>query len=446
MTAVNESRNTAVACLREIVRLFPGKFNFDALVEDEAFKDLEAKEFILALLDKLHMQPDYRTDFEIAELYAQAGRPVLLGLDNGNWICFLGVRRAKDGSGLERVAVYDPLAGEASKLLLLDKDQLISRWHGDAILLKAVGNSGFSTDGKHTAVYSFAAIARSNGVDADVKRILHEFAIEEDEPKERLLFKIISDAGMKAKAVELEWDKLVALGQAFPALASRKDGKFAVLCGVRKLEDELQAVIWDPVASQDSKEKFIFLNQEEFEAEFSGRLILLKKRHSILDEEQPFGLAWFIPEFMRQKKLFGEIALAVLAISAIALVTPLFFQIVVDKVLVHESYTTLNVLGIGIVFVLLFNCGLEYLRGYLLLFATNRIDIRTATRTFQHLMNLPVDFFEKMSSGVLIKHMQQTDKIRGFLSGNLFFTVLELISLVVFIPFLLIYSGSCEIT
>ncbi|MBR4945745.1 MAG: hypothetical protein IKZ27_01975, partial [Kiritimatiellae bacterium] len=66
----------------------------------------------------------------------------------------------------------------------------------------------------------------------------------------------------------------------------------------------------------------------------------------------------------------------------------------------------------------------------------------TATKTFRHLMRLPIEFFERVPSGVLLKHMQQTEKIRGFLSGNLFFTILDLLSLVIFIPFLLLYSVS----
>ncbi|MBR4220155.1 MAG: peptidase domain-containing ABC transporter, partial [Victivallales bacterium] len=127
-------------------------------------------------------------------------------------------------------------------------------------------------------------------------------------------------------------------------------------------------------------------------------------------------------------------------LTLIALATPLFFQNVVDKVLVHESFSTLNVLGAGIIIAILFNAILEYLKGHLLLFATNKIDISTAVKTFAHLVHLPIDFFEQVPSGVILKHIQQTEKIRGFLSGNLFFTFLDLCSLIIFIPFLLMYS------
>ncbi len=295
-------------------------------------------------------------------------------------------------------------------------------------------------DGSNTALHCLAAMGKHHGLDMDMRRLLHEYAIEDDEISERLFFKIIADNSLKSKKIHLPWDKLPRLGEAFPLIAHRNNGKYILICGFQKKEDDERLVIIDPAAEKIPGQQFIFWSREQYESECSGKAYLVKRVYSLLDEEQPFGLRWFIPEFIKLKGMFGQIAIAVLMISGLALITPLFFQIVVDKVLTNESYTTLNVLGVGIIIALLFNALLEFLRGYLLIFATNKIDISTATKTFHHLMRLPVDFFERMSSGVLLKHMQQTEKIRGFLSGNLFFTILELFSLVVFIPFLLIYS------
>ena len=129
-------------------------------------------------------------------------------------------------------------------------------------------------------------------------------------------------------------------------------------------------------------------------------------------------------------------------LTVFSLVIPLFFQIVVDKVLVNQAVNTLNVLGVGVLIIVVFNALVNYVRSYLLLFVTNKIDISTANKTFSHLMRLPLDFFERVPSGVLLTHMQQTEKIRGFLSGNLFFTILDVCSLCIFIPFLLFYSVS----
>ena len=225
-----------------------------------------------------------------------------------------------------------------------------------------------------------------------------------------------------------------------PAIAIKKTGTYLVLCGLRKNGEELELVVVDPTEDLTPGKQFRFWNRKKYEQECTGECILLKKTYSLADENQPFSLRWFIPEFLKLKGVFGQIALMVALLTIFSLIIPLFFQIVVDKVLVNRTYYTLNVLGIGILIAILFNTLVEYVRSYLLLFATNKIDISTATKTFQHLMRLPVDFFERVPSGVLLKHMQQTERIRVFLSGNLFFTVLDLAALCIFIPFLLCYS------
>jgi subfamily B ATP-binding cassette protein HlyB/CyaB len=132
--------------------------------------------------------------------------------------------------------------------------------------------------------------------------------------------------------------------------------------------------------------------------------------------------------------------MAVLFINIVSLVTPLFFQIVIDKVLVNQAFTTLHVLGFGMTVMLVVNGSLDFFRDYLLLHATNKIDLRVTGRTFRHMLNLPLDFFERVTAGVLTKHMQQTSSIRNFLTGAVFLTMLEATSLFIFLPFLFFYS------
>jgi ATP-binding cassette subfamily B protein len=121
-------------------------------------------------------------------------------------------------------------------------------------------------------------------------------------------------------------------------------------------------------------------------------------------------------------------------------VNPIFFQLVIDKVLVNQAFTTLHVLAFGMAVALTVNAGLEFLRDYLLLHASNKIDLRVTGRTFRHMLYLPLDFFEHMAAGVLTLHMQQTARIRAFLTSNVFLTMLETSSLFVFLPFLFFYS------
>ena len=171
--------------------------------------------------------------------------------------------------------------------------------------------------------------------------------------------------------------------------------------------------------------ELLLLTEEQFAKSWRGSVVLLKRNYRISDADQPFGFRWFVPELLRQRSLFRDVAIAAFVLYGLGLAMPIFFQLVIDKVLVHESYATLTVLTIGIAIALVFDAVFTFLRRYLLLYATNKIDIRVATRTFGHLLNLPIALFEQASAGVLVKHMQQTSRIREFLTGRLFLTLLD---------------------
>ncbi len=439
--AASKAVHTAFVCLSEVARLCP----HPAAVEELYSGDSASVETVAGVLEKLELAPRVREDVTLEELVSHFGSPVLLALRNGNWVLSLGFRAgAEEGEG--RFALFDPL-GQPEKMIYLTREKLEKAWAGQAIFLGGFTHAHYSTDGRHTAVYALVSIARYHRLEADVRRLLHEYAVE-DEPSSRLMLRMAEGVGLTARRGRVRWKRLPRLHATFPCIAWRKDGRAVVLCGFRPekaAEKGVEATpaalaVWNPVSADGRPPQMSFITQAEFEAEFTGEVLLLKRVYSILDEQQPFCLRWFIPEFVRQKGLLGQVALAVLIISAIGLAVPLFFQIVVDKVLVHQSYTTLTVLGVAVVTMLTFNAVFEFLKSYLLLYATNRIDIRLAVKTFAKLLSLPVDFYERISSGVLIKHMQQTEKIRQFLSGSLFFTLLELISLFVFLPILFFYS------
>lgn len=432
---MNTAVNSGVVCLRSLAANLKRDINFDALLTPELEQELEtdSDQGLLKLASGLQLQPEFHNNaVELSETYAG---PALLRLQNGNRVLAVNLSQIRQ----ESVPIFDPLVKGGSPMITVPKEELLQRIEGPVMIfrmLQAVDNR------KHSGLFALTAIGRHHNVPLDIRRLLHDYAIGEKEVSARELVEIASDHRLKAKRVKLAWKDLERMGEAFPALGFKKDGSCHVICGLRHAEGEdAKVVLVDPAfQAENPGQQFQFLTQAEFEEISAGTGLLVKRVYKLADEEQPFGLRWFIPEFIKLRGLFGQIAMAVLMINAIALITPLFFQIVVDKVLVNRTYQTLNVLGIGIVAAIMFNACLEYLRNYLLLFATNKIDISTATKTFRHLMRLPIEFFERVPSGVLLKHMQQTEKIRGFLSGNLFFTILELFSLVVFIPFLLLYS------
>ena len=465
------SQQTLLRCFEELARTMPRAPRIEAVMP-ENFTGT-SNELCVYLAEKFNLRPDLREDATLDELSSHFGSPVLLRLKNDNWVFFLGVRRMQKGAeSIERFAVWDPLGKGKNQMLMLQREQLEKAWSGNAVFIhQELGDC--SIDGRHTALFALGAIVRQNRCQFEIGRILHDYAISEDEPSRRLLGKIADELEFRNKTLTLTWEKLAKMGSTYPFLLFTKEGKTVVACGIKavekkqpqqqefaaadgiegadgkeaaaeavpeKKEPEFTLGIWDPVTVDGKRQPMTFITREEFMERFSGEAMLLKRRYSIIDENQPFGLRWFIPEFYRQRTLLFQVAVAILAISLLGLVIPLFFQLVVDKVLVHESRNTLQVLGIAVLGMLVFNMVLEYTRSYFLLFATNRIDIRLATKTFAKLLSLPVDFYERISSGVLIKHMQQTEKIRSFLSGSLFFSMLELLSLFVFLPVLLLYS------
>ncbi|MGB1092874.1 MAG: ABC transporter transmembrane domain-containing protein, partial [Oceanobacter sp.] len=296
------------------------------------------------------------------------------------------------------------------------------------------------TEQLDTALICLSIVAGHHGIDVRPERLAHDYATENGPVSRNRFLRIAKDLGLKVKAVRMGWEKLLDLGQGYPVLAPLTNGNMVVVSGVREAagdnEPERLAVI-DPLAG---KRGFIYLSREQFSKQWSGEVILLKRVYSLGDENQPFGLRWFIPEILRQRKLFTDIIVAAIFLHFIGLVTPIFFQVVIDKVIVHESYSTLNVLGIGIVVALLFDAILEWLRSFLLLHASSKIDVRVATRTFAHLNSLPLAFFERATAGTLTKHMQQTDAIRQFMTGSLLMTMLDASALLVFLPALFFYS------
>lgn len=289
----------------------------------------------------------------------------------------------------------------------------------------------------HTALQCLVAVARRHGVDLSVAALAHENALRDQEPDDKLLVAIAEGAGFRAKVTSLNWERLSRLGDAYPIIARLQNGNSVVLLGLRGDGEDAEIGVLDPLADKPTP---IFLDRERFTKAWAGQVLMLRRRLSLDDENRPFGLAWFLPEILRQRKVFIDITLAAICLHLLALLTPVFFQIVIDKVLVHEATSTLNVVGAGMAIALVFDTLLTWLRGLLLLHATNKIDMRLASRTFSRLLSLPATFFEHVTAGVLTKHMQQTQKIREFLTGRLFMTLLDSLALFVFLPLLLYYS------
>jgi subfamily B ATP-binding cassette protein HlyB/CyaB len=289
----------------------------------------------------------------------------------------------------------------------------------------------------HTVVQCLTAIAQHHGLQVNPERLIHEYALTDEEPASALLLRMATEIGLKAKDEKLSWEGLFAQEGVFPILARLADGTGVIVAGIRADDGGGHVAVLNPLADMAT---VVLIDRENFCRQWQGDVIFLKRSHTLVDPDQPFSLRWFIPEIWKQKAAFRDIVIAAAALTLLALASPIFFQLVIDKVLVHQSTSTLGVLTVGVVIALLFESVFIYLRQFLLLAATNKIDMQITRRAFGHLLSLPIDYFETTSAGVVTRNMLQLESIRNFLTGRLFFTALDTATLIIYLPILFFYS------
>jgi ATP-binding cassette, subfamily B, bacterial HlyB/CyaB len=208
-------------------------------------------------------------------------------------------------------------------------------------------------DDLDTALTSLSFYLRLQGIPADPEHLRHEFAPDGNPMDADTLCRAANHLGIKTRKHQAKIDDLNKLP--LPAIALHNDGHWFLLAACR----DGQVLIQDPL-----EQRPLSLPAEVFTPGWSGHLILLKHQGKN-DDNTRFSIRWFIPALIKYRHLFAEVFIASFFIQSLALVTPLFFQVVIDKVLVHKGLTTLDVLAIGLLLVSLFEVVLGGLRTYL---------------------------------------------------------------------------------
>ena len=190
-------------------------------------------------------------------------------------------------------------------------------------------------------------------------------------------------------------------------------------------------------------------SREEFAARYAGQVLQAVPRAPALEDADgaiegagAFGFRWFVPELLRHKSIWRDVLLASLAIQVLAIATPLFTQVIVDKVIINQTLSTLTVLGIALGIFILFTAGLSWTRQFLLLHAGNRIDAVLGSNVFEHLFKLPPRYFEHRGTGVLVARVQGVETIREFLSSAAVTLLLDVPFLLIFLAIMFLYSVS----
>lgn len=272
-------------------------------------------------------------------------------------------------------------------------------------------------------------LARFYGLPADEAQLRHQFGVQHQPLSEADLLRAAKHLGLKAGRTRSIWTQLA--GTPLPAMAKRTDGRYFV---VAKVEGDT-VLVQDPLEARP-----LVVPRQAFELLWTGALLLITTRAQLRPQDVRFDFTWFIPAIVKYRRLLGEVLLASFFVQLFALVTPLFIQVIIDKVLVHKGLTTLQVLAVGMVGLALFEAVLSGLRTYVFAHTSNRIDVGLGAQLFRHLLALPLAYFEARRVGDTVARVRELEHIRQFLTSNSVTVVLDLLFIVVFLGVMWFYS------
>lgn len=219
-----------------------------------------------------------------------------------------------------------------------------------------------------------------------------------------------------------------------PAIAELNTGEYIVL--LRQDSDD-HILIGDPRQQRPQR-----LDRAAFEQIASGRVVLIKTRLRLDNPNRRFDLLWFVPAVWKYRKTLYEILAASFIIQLFGLATPLFTQVIIDKVLMHKSLSTLHVLAAGMLIMIVFEAILSVLKTNLMAHTSNRIDVALGARLFRHLLHIPLRYFEVRRVGDTVARVRELESIRQFITGSSINVVLDLLFTVLFVAVMFFYSGT----
>ncbi len=237
------------------------------------------------------------------------------------------------------------------------------------------------------------------------------------------------DLGLKASLSHTDVSRLSRTP--LPAIATLRDGSFMVIA---KASDD-RVLVQSPRDHRPA-----LMTSGELSAIWNGGLILMARRAGLSDLARRFDLTWFLGAIGKYKRLLSEVLVASFFLQVFALISPLFFQVIIDKVLVHRSLTTLDVLVIGLVTISVFETVLGILRTYLFSHTTNRIDVELGARLFHHLLALPMSYFQARRVGDSVARVRELENIRNFITSSALTLVVDLLFTSVFLAVMFAYS------
>lgn len=284
-----------------------------------------------------------------------------------------------------------------------------------------------------SGLWALLAMAQLHQIAADEAALRHQFGAQDFTAETILL--AAQHLGMSARIVRQAPERLCYAP--LPAVAQDREGGFFIVARMAPAAQDGSA---ERMLIQRAGEQPTLLALSEFYDCWSGELLLFTSKASFAGDLAKFDFTWFIPAIVKYRHLLGEILLVSLVLQLIGLVTPLFFQVVMDKVLVNQALNTLDVITIGLVAANLFEGVLGGIRTWVFAHTSSKLDVELGARLFRHLLALPVTYFQSRRVGDSVARVRELENIRSFLTGNAMTAMLDLAFSFVFLGVMFWYS------
>jgi subfamily B ATP-binding cassette protein HlyB/CyaB len=275
-------------------------------------------------------------------------------------------------------------------------------------------------------------IAHFHGIAANADQLRHQLALSELTGRfsESDLLLASKSLGLKGRSVSLKAERLGKTP--LPAMFLDREQRHFI---VAQVSDDGHALVQEGDASSPR-----VIKQTEVMQRSDGRALLFTSRASVAGDLMRFDFSWFIPAIVKYRRFLLEVLVISAALQLLGLVSPLMFQVVMDKVLVNQTFSTLNVVCIALLVGSVCEAALTGLRNYTLAHTTSRMDVELGAKLFRHLLALPLGYFEARRVGDTVTRVRELENIRNFLTGQTLTSLIDLVFSLLFLAVMCLYS------
>ena len=283
----------------------------------------------------------------------------------------------------------------------------------------------------NTGLVALDIVSKMNNFDIDMRSIVREYGISTAETSPEEIIRIAKNKGFKVKRKNI---KIKDYNEKYPlpAILQLKDDTYIILLAIRHEENKVLTLV--PLERHPVSHDFDEIQEQ---IKDNGIIIL---RHKNANSDVKFGFKWFFNEIFRYKKIIGQVLLGSFVVQLFGLVTPLFTQVILDKVLVNRTIATLDVLAFAFVVVAIFELLLNLSRNYIFIHTTNKIDAKLGAKLFRHLFKLYYVYFENRQVGNIVARVRELDRIREFITDKSVSVLIDAFFSIVFLAIMFVYS------